>query len=111
VSTCRWDGLAKGVAEVSYASYGLIDAGQMMDYTVRLLFTALVAGCACWFACYGICVAWVKARAVRRRRRAEAAHRAEVTRGLAEIERFLEAHAVTTRPSESPEAGRENKTS
>ena len=82
---------------MSYASYAYAEMGEVMDYTVSLLLAGLIAGCACGFACRGICVAWVKARTARRRRRAEIAVRAEAARGLAEIERFLEAHAAQGR--------------
>ena len=82
---------------MSYASYAFAEMGDVMDYTVSLLLAGLIAGCACRFACRGICVAWVRAGTARRRRRTEIALRGEVIRGLAEIERFLEAHAAQGR--------------
>jgi hypothetical protein len=87
---------------VSYAGYSFMDAGEIMEDTVRLLFTGLLVACACWLACYAARVAGTRARAAWRRRRAEAACRAEVARGLAEIERYLQDHATGTRPGDPP---------
>jgi hypothetical protein len=94
---------------VNYASYAFAEMGEVMDFTVSLLLAGLIACCACRFACRGICVAWVRAGTARRRRRAEIALRADVTRGLAEIERFLEAHAARAIPGNPPDTGSENK--
>lgn len=85
-------------------SVAMADVGQAMDEMLIFLFASLVAGIGCWFACYGMYRAWVKGMAVWRRRRTEAARRAEIARGLADIERFLEAHAARTLPGEPPDS-------
>jgi hypothetical protein len=89
-------------------SAAFVDVGQAMDEMLLLLFAGLLAGIAGWFACYGIYVAWAKVITTWRRRRTEAARRAEVARGLAEIERFLHAHAARAIPGEPPDSSGEN---
>jgi F0F1-type ATP synthase membrane subunit c/vacuolar-type H+-ATPase subunit K len=82
----------------------MAEVGQAMDEMLILLFASLVAGIGCWFAAYGMYVAWAKGIAAWRRRRTEAARRAEIVRGLADIERFLEAHAARPLPGEPPDS-------
>jgi hypothetical protein len=85
-------------------SVAMVDVGHAIDEMLIFLFAGLLVGIGCWFGCYGSYRAWVKMRAASRRRRTEAAGRAEVVRGLAEIERFLEAHAARTLPGEPPDS-------
>src|SRR5258708_21021525 len=87
-------------------SVAMVDAGHAIDEMLIFLFAGLLAGIGCWFGCYGSYRAWVKMRAAWRRRRTEAAGRAEVVRGLAEIQRFLEAHAARALPGEPPPIAR-----
>lgn len=89
---------------MSYSSYAFAGINDFMDYTVRLLVGGLVAVSACWLACYGIYTAAVRARAARRSHRSEIALRAEATRGIAEIERFLRGEASGTIRGDSPDA-------
>lgn len=84
-------------------STAMVDVGHAIDEMLIFLFAGVLAGTGCWFACYGSYRAWGKVIAAWRRRRSEAARRAEVARGLADIERFLEAHAARTLPGESPD--------
>ncbi|HEY4465294.1 MAG TPA: hypothetical protein VGN41_21715 [Streptosporangiaceae bacterium] len=85
-------------------SVAMVDVGHAIDEMLIFLFAGVLAGIGCWFGCYGSYRAWVKMLAAWRRRRTEAACRAEVVRGLAEIESFLEAHAARTLPGEPPES-------
>lgn len=85
-------------------SVAFVDLGRAMDDMLIFLLASLIAGIACWFACYGMYLAGAKVIAAGRRRRTEAARRAEVVRGLAEIERFLEAHAAGVIPGEPPDS-------
>lgn len=85
-------------------SVAFADLGRAMDGMLIFLLAGLLAAIACWFACYGVYLAGAKVIAAGRRRRTEAAQRAEVVRGLTEIERFLEAHAAGAIPGESPDS-------
>jgi hypothetical protein len=85
-------------------SVAMVDVGRAMDEIMIFLFASLLAGMGCWFACYGSYRAWVRVLAAWRHRRTEAARRAEVVRGLAEIERFLEGNAARTLPGELPDS-------
>jgi hypothetical protein len=89
-------------------SVAFVDVGQAIDKMLILLLVSLLAGIAGWFVCYGIYMAWAKAIAAWRRRRTEAARQAEVARGLADIERFLQAHATRAIPGEPPDSSGEN---
>lgn len=79
---------------MSHASDAFPEMGLGLGHLLVLLVTGLLAGCACWLTCYAGYLGWRKAREVQRKHRAGAAYRAEVSRGLAEIERFLQAHAA-----------------
>jgi hypothetical protein len=92
-------------------SVAFVDVGQAMDEILILLFASLMAGVAGWFTCYGMYLAWVKMIATWRHRRTEAARRAEVARGLADIERFLKAQAARAIPGDSPDSSGENPSS
>jgi hypothetical protein len=75
---------------MTYAGYTLV-AQEFLRFALRVLVIGTAAGLACWAAGHGVCAAWAKARLASRRWRAERALRSEVTRGLAQIEVFLDA--------------------
>jgi len=94
---------------VSYISYTFVDMGELLGYAVRLVLIGVIASGACWCACYAIYTAWTNAGpARRRRRRAETALRAEVARGLAEIELFLQARSAYAVPADPDTDGEED---
>ncbi|MBV9384034.1 MAG: hypothetical protein JOY82_10025 [Streptosporangiaceae bacterium] len=71
---------------------------------MSLLAGGLIAVGACWLACYGIHAGALRAFSARRVRRAEKALHAEVTCGIARIERFLQEKASGTIRRDSPDA-------
>lgn len=73
---------------MGYAGDSVVSAGEAMQFTVTLLIAALVTSGLSLTAYYGFRAAWLRASSARRRHRAEALLRAEIERGLAEIERF-----------------------
>jgi hypothetical protein len=73
---------------MGYTGDSVVSAGEAMQFTVTVLIAALVASGLSLTAYYGVRAAWLRASAARRRHRAEALLRADIERGLAEIERF-----------------------
>jgi len=94
---------------VSYINYTFVDMAELLRYALRAVLTGVIASAACWCACYAIYAAWTNAGPARRRHnRAETALRAEVTRGLAEMELFLQARSANAVPADPDTDGEEN---
>ena len=78
---------------MSYGSYAFADLALEISFMVRLL-TAILAGIlAGWLVGYALLLTETKAVTAWHRRREQAAYRAEVARGLAEIDQFIRAHS------------------
>jgi len=88
---------------MAYAGESVVSASEAMQFTVALLLAALLASGLSLAVCYGARLLWLWAATARRRRRAEAALRAEIARGLAEIERFTAAQAENACPKDPPD--------
>ncbi len=89
---------------MAYAGESVVGASEAMQFTVALLIAALLASGLSVSVCYGARLFWLRAAAARRRRRAETALRAEIARGLAEIERFAAVQAENACPKDPPDA-------
>jgi hypothetical protein len=85
---------------VGYPGYSYIDTGSL----VRGIFLGLSLGFCCCCLCYGLRAAWTKAGSALHRRHAETSLRAEVARGLAELELFLRARSASAANGEPPDA-------
>lgn len=84
---------------MSYTNYTVVDMGELLHYALRVVLFGVIASGACWCACYALYTVWMFAGLARRRlNRADRALRAEVSRGLADIERFLQTSAAPAKP-------------
>jgi ABC-type protease/lipase transport system fused ATPase/permease subunit len=80
-------------------SYAFADLAVDLVFILRLLAALMVALGVCWLAGCALLLTCAKTATAWRRRRERAAYRAEVARGLAEIDRFVRAHAGRTADS------------
>jgi hypothetical protein len=87
---------------VNYPGSALAGVGEILARFTLLVVAWLIAAITLALACRGIHMLCAKARSAWQRRRIEADRRAEVARGLAEIERFL-AGASGALPEEAPD--------
>ncbi|MGH3191179.1 MAG: hypothetical protein ACRDOL_28830 [Streptosporangiaceae bacterium] len=94
-----------------YIGYAFTGMTEFFRYLLHMELTGAIAGAACTGACCAIRTAWHLAGPARRhRKRAEAALRAEVTRGLTDIQRYLRersADAVSRKP-DTPSGGNDS---
>ncbi len=81
---------------MSYGSYAFAALAADLGFMLRLLTLIMLAVFVCWLAGYASLLIGVKFVTAWRRRREQAACHAEVARGLAEIDRFVQAHATRT---------------
>jgi hypothetical protein len=90
----------------SYAFTGITEFLRYLLYAalIAAVAGAAVAGAAVAGACCAIRAAWRRAGPARQHRRAEAALRAEVTRGLADIGQYLQKQSAAA-ASPNPETG------
>lgn len=94
---------------MSYISYTSARMGELLSYALRVAVISVIVIAACWMLCYVSYTAWTSAGPARRRRnRAETALRAEVARGLADIEGFLQARSANAVPADPDSEGEEN---
>lgn len=79
---------------MSYGGYAFAALAVDLGFILRLLTLIMLAVIVCWLAGYTFSLIGAKVVTTWRRRREHAAYRAEVARGLAEIDRFVQAHAA-----------------
>ncbi|HEX6522067.1 MAG TPA: hypothetical protein VF070_18980 [Streptosporangiaceae bacterium] len=81
---------------MSYGGYAFAALAVDLGFILRLLTLIMLAVLVCWLAGYAFLMIGVKVVTAWGRRREQSAYRAEVARGLAELDRFVQAHAART---------------
>lgn len=88
---------------MSDGGYAFAALAVDLGFILRLLTLIMVGVFVCWLAGYAFLLIGAKVMTAWRRRREQAAYRAEVARGLADIDRFVQAHAARTAGSGRPD--------